>query len=101
MAAIAQSHALDEPFGAAAGVLAVHAFYIERQLHVLPRSERWEQVEALKDESDMLQAHRRKVAFLQAAHQAIVDAHLARARPQDASHDRKQRGLAAARGSHE
>src|SRR5262245_32482914 len=71
--------------------------YVERQPDVLQRGERGEQIVGLEDEADVLTANLRQRLRGQAVDPFAPKGHRPRRRRQDASQDRQQRGLAAAR----
>jgi hypothetical protein len=69
----------------------------QRQLHVIERGRAREQVEALKDESDFLVAHRGKLVLGHPGHVFAVQEILSARRAIKAPEDVHQRGLAGAR----
>ena len=51
---------IEEAMGFLLSLTAAETFEREAQLDVLADTERWEEIEALKDEADVLEAHRRQ-----------------------------------------
>ena len=74
---------------------------VQRQLHVLQRGQRGEQVEALEDEADVVAAERRSCRSPVRRAPGRQSRTLPLTAPQDAAHDREQRRLAAAGRTHE
>ena len=77
---------------------AVVAAQLERDLHVLERGERGDELEALEDEADFRPAELRALIFVEAREIGAVEQHGAARRDVESGEQAEQRRLAAARG---
>ncbi len=94
VAAVAQSHPLEQLVGAEARI---EAAQLEGDLDVLPRGQRGDEVEGLEDEADLLRAQPRPRVLAQRAELDAVEEDAPAGGPVEARHQREQRALAAAR----
>ena len=94
VAAVAQSHPLQQLVGAEARI---EAAQLEGDLDVLPRGQGGDEVEGLEDEADLLRAQPRPRVLAQRAELDAVEEDAPAGGPVEAGHQREQRALAAAR----
>jgi hypothetical protein len=97
----AESHLLQERGRPLACLAARHALEIERERDVRFGGERREEVEALEDESNVVEPDARQILFSKRGHVAAEDVNRAAAGAENAPHDRQQCRLAAAGGPHQ
>src|SRR6185437_7335798 len=97
--AVPQAHLVQRLHGAIAGFLAPQAKIVQRQLYLLQRAQRGEQVEALEHEAGVQQAETLQRPQVEPAQVAAQGRHPAPVHRLQAAQDREEGALAAARRS--